>query len=215
MNSVAAAVPPMSAPDSIYSRRSPQPVRYTETIAAYRSEHPKESPARHLPQLAGNIDDAIIICLLRARAQRERTHRLQPRRERCMLGLHVRDYMWGRLRSSPLQAIVVDAPSSHPSRSTRFYLDIPVSFAVDGCRHDGLCLNVSASGLLATFDQPPELWLDGKLSFETGEHYLCIDARVARRQDRDIGFAFYIITENDLASIRILTNFVADRPMAE
>ena len=74
---------------------------------------------------------------------------------------------------------------------------------------------MSDTGLLARFNEPPELWIDGELSLEAGSHYLSLYARVARRHDRDVGFAFCINNDNDRASVAILVNSVVDWPLPE
>ena len=101
------------------------------------------------------------------------------------------------------------------SRATRFKLEIPVSFGGDGFRFEGHCLNVSDTGLLARFNEPPELWIDGELLMEAGGHYLTLYARVARRNNRDVGFAFCINNDNDRASVAILINSVLDSPLPD
>ncbi len=124
--------------------------------------------------------------------------------------------MWlDRFRSSATQTKAVETPLSHQQRATRFLLDIPVSLIEDGSERIGQCINVSESGVLATFDQPPELWTDGQLAFQAGEHYLSIKARVARVHGRQAAFAFLIHNENDRATIKILVASVSDRPMLE
>ena len=124
--------------------------------------------------------------------------------------------MWlDRFRSSAAPAKAVEAPPSYQQRATRFLLDVPVSLIEDGTERVGQCVNVSESGLLATFDQPPELWTDAQLTLQAGEHHLSIKARVARVQDRQAAFAFAIHNENDRATVSILVNSVSDRPVPE
>jgi len=121
--------------------------------------------------------------------------------------------MWlDRFRSSRRPALIVGTPICYKARSERFELDNPVCFAGDGCKQDGWCVNVSDSGLLAIFAKPPELWTDGQLSFVSGKHYFSINARVARLQDSNVGFAFSANT-NDRAALSILMGSVSDRPL--
>ena len=104
------------------------------------------------------------------------------------------------------------SPLTQP-RGTRFQLEAPICFAEAELRLDGQCINVSDSGLLAKFDKAPELWAEGQLTLEAGEHYLTLHARVARLQGNDAGFAFSVETENDRATIEILLNSVSSHPV--
>ena len=118
--------------------------------------------------------------------------------------------MWrDRFRSSSEQAKAVEVSVISQARATRFELDAFVSFVIGQGKHDGQCVNVSESGLLAKFDEPPELWTDGQLSLEAGDHYLGIHARVARIQGNEVGFAFSIQNDNDKAAINILIESVS------
>ena len=124
--------------------------------------------------------------------------------------------MWlDRFRSPVQQTKAVETPAAYSPRATRFLLDVPISLIEDGSERIGQGINVSESGLLATFDQPPELWTDGQLLLQAGEHHLSIKARVARVQGRQAGFAFLINNDNDRATVSILVNSVLDRPVPE
>lgn len=122
--------------------------------------------------------------------------------------------MWlERFRTTPERRKAVEATTLSQVRATRFQLSLPISFAADGNIYSGVSLNVSDSGLLATCDQVPDLWVDGELSLEAGEHYLNIHARVARIDGNNVGFAFSILTENDRAAIGVLINSASDCPV--
>ena len=122
--------------------------------------------------------------------------------------------MWFNLfRSSAESSGPVETPGNDQPRATRFRLDADVSFVVDGRRHEGRCINVSESGLLAGLDNPPDVWVEGKLELEAGAHYLNIQVRVARVEGNDVGFAFCLDTENDRAAIRILIDSVSGSPL--
>lgn len=122
--------------------------------------------------------------------------------------------MWlDRFRTPHGLETAVDISSGYQSRSTRFRLDVPISFAGESGTQEGQCLDVSDSGLLATFDNLPDLWTVGLLVLEAGEHYLSINARVARIEARSVGFAFLIDCDNDRATISILINSVANFPI--
>lgn len=122
--------------------------------------------------------------------------------------------MWlDRLRPSRDHKQTPETPPLREPRLTRFHLDLAVSFVADGRTHGGQSLNVSESGLLARFDQLPEIWSEGQLLLEVGERYLSINARVARVHGNDVGLAFSVATENDQETIRILVESVSDRPL--
>ena len=121
--------------------------------------------------------------------------------------------MWfDRFRPSTTPETTVRIPIP---RSKRFRLEVPISFTMDAVTFEGQCLNVSNSGLLATFEKAPEIWNDGLLLLEAGDHYLSINARVARIQERNVGFAFLIETENDRAAVSILVESVSDYPLMD
>lgn len=92
-------------------------------------------------------------------------------------------------------------------RPGRFGLAVPLSFVADNVKQQGCCINVSESGLLATFARPIDIWTEGEISLLIGGYYVDIGARVARTQLPEIGFAFLIHTENDRLAIRIMLDF--------
>jgi hypothetical protein len=124
--------------------------------------------------------------------------------------------MWfDRFHSAPAIAKVAEPSPAPPPRATRFQLDALVSFAGEEGTQEGRCINVSESGLLARFDTPPELWTNGRLNLEAGEHFLSIQARVARIQGKEAGFAFLFSNDSDRAAIAILLASVLDHPLSE
>ena len=126
--------------------------------------------------------------------------------------------MWlDRFRSRQDSTHVVELQTSYQPRAKRFQLNALISFDEDGLKYDGYCVNVSATGVLATFAPPgvPELWTEGRLSLEAGEHYLSIGARVARLEANNVAFAFCIDTDNDRATIGILLDSVSDHPVTD
>ena len=107
-------------------------------------------------------------------------------------------------RSSAESSALVESQATDRPRATRVRLDAEVSFVVGGRRHKGRCINVSESGLLACFDHPPDVWVEGEVELQAGGYYLNIQARVARVERNDVGFAFCLNTENDRVALRIL-----------
>ncbi len=115
--------------------------------------------------------------------------------------------MWfDRSRSATATKKTAHVARTYQPRATRFALEVPLCFVAEECRYEGQCINVSASGLLARFATPPELWKNGKVELETGEHYLDIHVRVARMENDAVGFAFCLDTPTDGAAIEILLN---------
>jgi len=122
--------------------------------------------------------------------------------------------MWfNRFRSPAESSGPLEMPAKEPPRAVRFRLDVDLSFIVDGRRHEGRCINVSESGLLASLDHAPEVWVEGRVELEAGGHYLNIPVRVARVEGNDAGFAFCLNTENDRAAARILVDSVSGDPI--
>ncbi len=95
------------------------------------------------------------------------------------------------------------------SRPARFDLNVPLSFRTEDAVEEGHCINVSATGMLAVFNQPVELFTEGELSLLVGEYFVTIRARVARVQNGDHGLAFQIDNENDRLTVQILVDFAA------
>ena len=107
----------------------------------------------------------------------------------------------------------LEIPATKQPRAERFRLDADISFIVDGRRHDGRCINVSESGLLASLDHPPDVWVEGEVELEAAGHYLNIPVRVARVAGDEVGFAFCLDTENDRVAMRILIDSVSGNPL--
>lgn len=124
--------------------------------------------------------------------------------------------MWLELFGATLAPEKVAEPiKTYPPRASRYRLEVDVTFIGEDSRCEGRAINVSASGLLAKFDHPPELWTNGRLEMEAGEHYLSLPVRVARAQGNEVGFAFFLESENDRASIDILILAVIDHPLLD
>jgi hypothetical protein len=102
-----------------------------------------------------------------------------------------------------------DAEKNHAPRAVRSPFDARVCFIVEDRRIDGQCLNLSESGLLATFEQPLELWTRGQLTWSTSAYYLSLEANVSRVQGNEAGLAFLIESENDRLTISLLTEYAS------
>lgn len=90
-------------------------------------------------------------------------------------------------------------------RATRYTVDFPVEFTVDGGNTIvGMCENLSESGLLASFSAPLDIWTTGRLDIRFGQELLGLRARVARVIDVRAGFAFQALTEEHRAKLRDL-----------
>ncbi|ADW69914.1 PilZ domain-containing protein [Granulicella tundricola] len=104
---------------------------------------------------------------------------------------------------------------SQAPRPARFDLNLALTFAGDEGVLEGHCVNVSASGMLAAFARPVELFTNGELSLLVGEFYVNVKARVARTQGFDAGLAFIIETENDRHAVRLLVEFATAQHQPE
>jgi hypothetical protein len=87
-------------------------------------------------------------------------------------------------------------------RETRYDLDLPVAlYLFDGIA-SGRIINVSETGILATFHRPLDLWATGRLCAEARGTYLNIEVRVARVEGGRTGLTFRILNESDRATLR-------------
>ena len=100
-------------------------------------------------------------------------------------------------------------------RPTRFDLNASLSFKADEDIVEGHCVNVSASGMLAVFNQPVELFTVGEISMLIGEYYINITGRVARVLSNDHGIAFLIDNDSDRLTAKVLVDFAAAQHQPE
>jgi hypothetical protein len=89
-------------------------------------------------------------------------------------------------------------------RAPRFDLKVPLVLYLRDRIASGHSVNVSESGMLATFDRRLEAWLTGHLCVVAGEWHLAIDVRIVRVEGRVAAMAFEIANEGDRATIRKL-----------
>ncbi len=94
-------------------------------------------------------------------------------------------------------------------RAARLDLSFPLEFEADGETVRGHCLNISESGLLASFPVPPELWTQGELRLHFGESAYELKARVARLHDNQAGMSFTFRGEADRTAVRTMLAFAA------
>jgi len=92
-------------------------------------------------------------------------------------------------------------------RDDRLDLSFPVEFRLGELRLRGSCQNLSASGMLARFNAPPELWTEGVLLCDAGVMTLELRVRVVRAEDREIGFMFQFRDERERAEVRLVVAF--------
>jgi hypothetical protein len=81
---------------------------------------------------------------------------------------------------------------------------MPVHFRSKEGEVDGECVNISESGMLALFNPPLNLWLNGQLSIVIGECKVNITARVVRTEGLMTGFTFRTINSKNIALLREL-----------
>ncbi len=94
-------------------------------------------------------------------------------------------------------------------RAERLNLSFPITFSGDGDTLLGSCLNISSSGMSAHFTRPPELWITGTITLNTGKGSVSLKVRVARVLDREAGFAFILHTDAEREAVRDLVDFAA------
>ncbi len=97
--------------------------------------------------------------------------------------------------------------TDHRERAHRIEASFPVEFCVGGEVVQGSCINISASGLLALFDEPLDLWTVGELTLQFAGGLLGIKARVARVAGREAGFSFSLGKGDDRAAIDTAIDF--------
>lgn len=97
---------------------------------------------------------------------------------------------------------------NYQNRAPRFDLNLPLRFFSSDGMMAGHCVNVSESGMLAIFDRPVEMWLEGDLSFFIEGRQFSIKARVARVNEGDTGLRFPIDSEEDKLTIQKLLALV-------
>ncbi len=99
-------------------------------------------------------------------------------------------------------------------RAARVDLSLPLTFSAEGASEAGHCLNISASGLLASFAHPPELWTSGDLSLEAAGIHLAVPARVARVDGFEAGLAFAFGNDRQHEAVHQLIALAAARTHA-
>jgi hypothetical protein len=92
-------------------------------------------------------------------------------------------------------------------RATRYGLNVPVMLYLPDDIASGRTINISETGILATFDRSLDPWATGRLCAEVRRSYLSIEVRVVRVEGRQTGMTFHIVTEGDHAAIRELIEF--------
>ena len=93
---------------------------------------------------------------------------------------------------------------NYQNRAPRLDLNLPLRFFSSDGMMAGHCVNVSESGMLAIFDRPVEMWLEGDLSFFIEGLQFSIKARVARVNEGDTGLRFRIDSDADKLTIQKL-----------
>ena len=94
-------------------------------------------------------------------------------------------------------------------RAPRVDLSFPVEFLAEDGLLRGHCLNLSASGMLATFPQVPELWTTADLVLHFGEDSYRLPVRVARTDGRQAGLTFAFRDARDRAAVTEILAYAA------
>jgi len=97
-----------------------------------------------------------------------------------------------------------------PPRALRYDADFPIRFFSGYGPLSGRCVNISASGMLAEFDRPVDIWTTGELTILLDDGYIHIGARVARVDGRKAGLAFHIEGDADGVAIERLLAFASE-----
>ncbi|MGI4853941.1 MAG: PilZ domain-containing protein [Janthinobacterium lividum] len=93
--------------------------------------------------------------------------------------------------------------SSTAVRAQRVDLSFPLCFTgEDGVERKGNCLNISESGIMASFAEELDLWTTGLLHLSFALSVMVVHARVARCAERDAGLAFQFQNEGERAAMR-------------
>ena len=99
------------------------------------------------------------------------------------------------------------------TRKDRLDLSFPVEFFVDGECVRGHCLNLSESGLLATFDPLLDLWTAEDIHLLTPEGTCTERARVARVQERAAKLSFCFRGEGERLRVREVLALASERTL--
>ena len=97
--------------------------------------------------------------------------------------------------------------SGFVDRAARYPVAVPVRFHSSDGLAAGQSVDVSASGMLVTFDRSAEVWLTGDLAIELPADTLHIPARVARVSGREAGLSFRPTDEAGRATVDKLLAF--------
>ena len=98
---------------------------------------------------------------------------------------------------------------TYPDRAPRLDLSFPLVFTSAEGVFAGHCLNLSDSGLLATFDRPVELWTQGSLLLHFGDDEVRLQARIARTHENEAGLAFFYSNDSERHAIQAAVRFAA------
>lgn len=93
------------------------------------------------------------------------------------------------------------------ARAKRIDLSFPLCFVTDdGVENDGHCLNISESGMMASFGVELDLWTVGTLRLSFAHQSLALQARVARCDGHDAGLAFLFSSDEQHGAILALVS---------
>lgn len=94
--------------------------------------------------------------------------------------------------------------SLYQERAHRVDASFSLEFITDGERIYGVCQNLSASGMLAKFTVPLEIWTLGEVDLHFGTNLLGVKVRVVRVIGLEAGLAFIGEDEHWYEEVRAL-----------
>jgi hypothetical protein len=96
------------------------------------------------------------------------------------------------------------------NRADRIPLELPIAFTYSEGKIRGKSLNISESGILATFDRQLDVWLTGQLSILLPEHPIFVETRIARVDGKIVAMSFRNMRPRDRLIIQTLLKAASD-----
>jgi hypothetical protein len=98
------------------------------------------------------------------------------------------------------------------ARAARHSINLPVVFTSTEGRVCGRSLDISESGILATFDRPLDVWLTGQLSLLVPDQPIRLETRVVRIDHLTAAMSFRNPSARNLFLLRTLLKIPPQTP---